>query len=364
MQWTDSYQESVFSVLRTTSTPTAAAPTSPASSSARHADCLNNYIKPGDGCSRKVRATLSGDDFPRRALDRDHLAVRSPSRNSKGKRRTSSGNREAQGLVESVVNEMLWASTSKRTPTQAKGIVQKAISAQRGARSSAQGPRPRTSQVRALASGAMPGKLADCQSKDFEESEIFLVEGDSAGGSAKEGPEPSLIKRSCRLKGKILNVEKARLDKMLGHSEIHDRSSRRSVAGIAEEFDLEKLRYGKTIIMTDADVDGSHIRTLLLTFFFRHMRPLIEEPAASSSRNRRSVQGQGGQEGAALHRSRNPELRQRAGGERSSRASTFSMQTRADGDCQDGARRSGVEVRRAPRSLADELRQAWRTWRS
>ena len=267
MQYTDAYQESVFTFVNNINTHGGG--THLAGFKAALTRTLNNYIKQ-QTLLKESDDVPGGDDFREGLTAVLSLAVPEPQ--FEGQTKDKLGNREAQGLVESVVGECFGAYLEEH-PGPAKTIVQKAINAQQ-AREAARKARDLVRRKSALASGAMPGKLADCQSRDFEESELFLVEGDSAGGSAKEGRDRR-YQAILPLKGKILNVEKARLDKMLGHSEILTIIAALGV-GIAEEFDLEKLRYGKTIIMTDADVDGSHIRTLLLTFFFRHMRPLIE----------------------------------------------------------------------------------------
>jgi DNA gyrase subunit B len=267
LQYTDAYQESVFTFCNNISTHGGG--THLAGLKAALTRTLNNYIKQ-QKLIKESEPTPSGDDF-REGLSAV-LSIFVPDPQFEGQTKDKLGNREVQGVVESVVADC-FGTYLEENPGPARTIVNKAMRAHE-AREAARKARELVRRKTALSSGAMPTKLADCQSKVFEESEIFLVEGDSAGGTAKEGRNRR-FQAILPLKGKILNVEKARLDKMLGHSEIMTIISALG-CGIADEFDLEKLRYGKTIIMTDADVDGSHIRTLLLTFFFRHMRPLID----------------------------------------------------------------------------------------
>ena len=267
LQYTDSYQETVHTFVNNINTHGGG--THLAGMKAALTRTLNNYAK--NGKMVKDSETLpSGDDF-REGLTAV-LSLKVPDPQFEGQTKDKLGNREAQGIVESAVAEM-FGIYLEENPGTAKAIIQKALRA-REAREAARKARDLVRRKSALASGNLPGKLADCQSSNREETELFIVEGDSAGGPAKMGRDRR-YQAILPIKGKILNVERARLDKMLSHQEIQLIISALG-CGIAEEFDLEKLRYGKTIIMTDADVDGSHIRTLLLTFFFRQMTTMIE----------------------------------------------------------------------------------------
>lgn len=267
LQYTDRYNEFILSYANNINTTDGGTHMAGLKSALTRA--INDYAKKSK-ILKDSDPALSGEDI--REGITAIVSVKLAQPQFEGQTKAKLGNSDVRGFVETATNDNLTAYLEEH-PQEAKIIIEKCIRASR-AREAARKARDLTRRKNALDSTSLPGKLADCSEKDPALSEIFLVEGDSAGGSAKQGRDRSR-QAVLPLRGKILNVEKARLDKILNSEEIKNMITAFG-CGVGDDFDASKLRYHKIIIMTDADVDGAHIRTLLLTFFFRHMTPLIE----------------------------------------------------------------------------------------
>ncbi|MDU4961323.1 MAG: DNA topoisomerase (ATP-hydrolyzing) subunit B [Sporomusaceae bacterium] len=266
LQYNDNYSENIFSFVNNINTQEGGSHLSGFKTALTRA--INDYARKLN-LIKDSEVNLSGEDVREGLTAVISIKLQNPQ--FEGQTKSKLGNSEVRGIVDTILNEGL-NEYFEENPAVVKKVIEKAIMACR-ARDAARKARDLTRRKSALEISSLPGKLADCSMRDPEQTEIYLVEGDSAGGSAKQGRDRR-FQAILPLRGKILNVEKSRLDKILNNAEIRAMITAFG-CGIGEEFDIEKARYGKIIIMTDADVDGAHIRTLLLTFFYRYMNPLI-----------------------------------------------------------------------------------------
>lgn len=268
IQYTDAYSENILSYANNIHTHEGGTHLSGFKSALTRT--LNDYARK-QNLIKSNEDNLTGEDVREGCTAIINLKITNPQ--FEGQTKTKLGNSEVRGVVDSIVAESL-SSFLEENPSEGRKIIEKTISASR-ARQAARKARELTRRKNALEVSALPGKLADCSLNDPEVCELYLVEGDSAGGTAKQSRDRR-FQAIMPLRGKILNVEKARLDKILANNEIRSMITALG-SGIGEDFDVSKLRYNKVILMTDADVDGAHIRTLLLTFFYRYMRDLIDK---------------------------------------------------------------------------------------